>query len=74
VLLKEITFRLFLLLVLIINYIDTPFNLRADFLRLFQNYRLLMRGGELNYAYNSFNLSWERLPSTKTFPTDRGRR
>jgi hypothetical protein len=33
-----------------------------------------MREGEPNYAYNPFNLSWERLLSTETFPTDRGRR
>jgi hypothetical protein len=72
VLLEEVTFRLFLLLVLIANHIATPFDLRAYFLRLFQDCRLLMREGEPNYAYNHFNLSWERLPSTETFPTDRG--
>ena len=71
---EEVTFRLFLLLVLIANHIATPFDLRAHFLRLFQDCRLLMREGEPNYAYNPFNLSWERLPSTETFPTDRGRR
>jgi hypothetical protein len=71
---EEATFRLFLLLVLIANHIATPFNLRAHFVRLFQDYQLLMREGEPNYAYNPFNLSWERLPSTKTFPTERGRR
>jgi hypothetical protein len=74
VLLEEITFRFFLLLVLIINHIATLFNLRAYFLRLFQDCRPLIREKKLNYAYNPFNLSWERLPSTKTFPTDRGRR
>jgi hypothetical protein len=27
-----------------------------------------------HYAYNPFNLSWGRLPSTETFPTDRRHR
>ena len=58
---KRFTFRLFLLLVLIANYIATLFDLRAHFLRLFQDYRLLMREGEPNYTYNPFNLSRERL-------------
>ena len=42
---EEVTFRLFLLLVLIANHIATPFDLRAHFLRLFQDCRLLMREG-----------------------------
>ena len=73
-LLEEVTFRLFLLLVLIANHIATPFNLRAYFLRLFQDCRLLMREGSQITRTTFFHLSWERLPSTETFPTDRGRR
>jgi hypothetical protein len=44
---EEVTFHLFLLLVLTANHIATPFDLRALFLRLLQDADSLCEGGPL---------------------------
>ena len=73
---EEVTFRLFLLLVLIANHIATPFDLRAHFLRLFQDCRLLMRGGGGGRITRTIHSIYhgDVYHRVETFLTDRGGR